>query len=114
MRKPKTYELRENKIYIREVLIEFGIHPSVFENLPADFYRLNKSQLRRLSEYACDSLLAEMFNITQKEVRKRRYDFGLQQDILSRTKFLRKSGISPEMMQTIEVILDACDIEIKK
>ena len=114
MRKPKTYEFSEKKIHIKEVLLDFGINPSVFENLPADFYRLNKSQLRRLAEYACDATLADMYNITQKEVRKRRYDFGLHQDILSRTKFLRNNVLSPEMMEKVEIILDAYDIEIKK
>ncbi len=106
MRKPKTFEFNEKTLHIKEALLEIGIKPSVFENIPADFYRLNKSQLRRIAEYACDSFISEMFNVTQKEVKRRRHDFGLKINSLLWTKNCREKGYSPETMAMLENMAD--------
>ena len=47
--------------------------------MPADFFRLSKSQLERLSEKASDAFISKMYEIPQYQVEKRRGDFGIIQ-----------------------------------
>ena len=49
------------------------------EGLPADFFRMSKSQLDKLFERASDAFIARMYDIPQYQVEKRRDDFGIKQ-----------------------------------
>ncbi len=63
----------------KEDLKNWGFHHLTISSLPADFFRMSKSQLEKLFEYASDAFIAKMYNIPQYQVEKRRGDFGIKQ-----------------------------------
>ena len=87
MNENERYEITSrNKLIIKEQLVKSGIHHVTLSSLPADFYRISKSQIERLSEYACDNMIADMYDLPKYEITKRRRDFGLDQMTLTAIK----------------------------
>ena len=87
MNETERYEfIGRKKLIIKEQLIKGGIHHVMLSGLPADFYRMSKSQMERLSEYASDYMIAEMYDLPKYEITKRRRDFRLDQMTLTSIK----------------------------
>ena len=72
------YSSKEGKM-IKNDLKSLGIHHLTISSLPADFFRMSKSQLEKLFERASDAFIARMYDIPQYQVEKRRDDFGIKQ-----------------------------------
>ncbi len=72
------YSSKEGKI-IKNDLKSCGFHHLTISSLPADFFRMSKSQLEKLFERASDAFIARMYDVPQYQVEKRRGDFGIKQ-----------------------------------
>ncbi len=64
---------------IKEDLKNWGFHHLTISSLPADFFRMSKSQLEKLFEHASDAFIARMYDIPEYQVENRRRDFGIKQ-----------------------------------
>ena len=72
------YSSKEGKM-IKNDLKSLGLHHLTISSLPADFFRMSKSQLEKLFERASDAFIARMYDVPQYQVEKRRGDFGIKQ-----------------------------------
>ncbi len=102
MHKTKYYDFsgRDGQ-RIKEDLKMFGLHHATISNLPADFFRMSKSQLEKLSEKVSDAFISEMYDIPQYQVEKRRGDFGITQLMHTLNRMEREE----ETAQTFKEIL---------
>ena len=53
------------------------IHPEDLESFPEDFYQLNKRQLMYLWHYLSDKKIGELYDISPRNVKKRRQAFEI-------------------------------------
>ena len=65
--------------WFKDELKKWGFHHATISSLPADFFRMSKSQLEKLFERASDAFIARMYDVPQYQVEKRRGDFGIKQ-----------------------------------
>ena len=72
------YSSKEGKM-IKNDLKSLGLHHLTISSLPADFFRMSKSQLEKLFERASDAFIAHMYDVPQYQVEKRRGEFGIKQ-----------------------------------
>jgi len=72
------YSGKEGK-RIKEDLKNWGFHHLTISSLPADFFRMSKSQLEKLFEHASDAFIARMYDVPEYQVENRRKDFGIKQ-----------------------------------
>ena len=94
------YSSKEGKM-IKDDLKSWGFHHLTISSLPADFFRMSKSQLEKLFERASDAFIARMYDIPQYQVEKRRDDFGIKQLGCTINRMWREE----ELAQTVKEIL---------
>ena len=87
--------------WIKDELKKRGFHHLTISSLPADFFRMSKSQLEKLFEHASDTFIAEMYDIPQYQVEKRRGDFEIKQLGCTINRMWREK----ELAQTVKEIL---------
>ncbi len=91
---------------IKEILLKSGVHRLTLESLPADFYRMTRSQMERLYEHICDDTIAKMYGITKDEVTKRRRDFGVTPLYASLTKLERENECIKELEELLKIVIE--------
>lgn len=64
---------------IKEDLKNWGFHHLTISSLPADFFRMSKSQLEKLFEHGSDAFIARMYGVPERQIKNRRDDFGIKQ-----------------------------------
>ena len=80
MYKAEYYDFSGNEgKRIKEDLKNWGFHHLTISRLPADFFRMSKSQLEKLFEHASDAFIARMYDVPEQQIQNRRDDFGIKQ-----------------------------------
>ena len=80
MYKAEYYDFSGNEgKRIKEDLKNWGFHHLTISRLPADFFRMSKSQLEKLFEHASDAFIARMYDVPEQKIQNRREDFGIKQ-----------------------------------
>lgn len=69
---------KDGKI-LKDTLKNLGLHDVTISSLPADFFKMSKSQLEKLFSYVSDAFISEMYDVPKQQIKKRRYDFGINQ-----------------------------------
>lgn len=85
---------------IKEALKNFGLHYVTISSLPADFFKMSKSQLEKLFRYASDTFISEMYDVPEQQIKKRRNDFGINQLIIT----LNQMGFAEESISMFKDI----------
>ena len=65
--------------WIKDELKKRGFHHVTISNIPADFFRMSKSQLEKLFEYASDAFISKMYDVPIHQIQNRRSDYDIKQ-----------------------------------
>lgn len=102
MYKAEYYDFSGNEgKRIKEDLKNWGFHHLTISRLPADFFRMSKSQLEKLFEHASDAFIARMYDVPEQQIQNRRDDFGIKQ----LTNTLNRMEREDETVQVFKEIL---------
>jgi hypothetical protein len=90
--------------WIKNELKKRGFHHLTISSLPADFFRMSKSQLEKLFEHASDTFIAEMYNIPQYQVEKRRGDFEIKELGCFINRMWREEELAPTIKEILRIV----------
>jgi len=80
MYKAEYYDFSGNEGKRRkEDLKNWGFHHLTIFRLPADFFRMSKSQLEKLFEHASDAFISKMYDVPIHQIQNRRSDYDIKQ-----------------------------------
>ena len=65
--------------WFKDELKKWGFHHATISSLPADFFRMSKSQLEKLFEHASDAFISKMYDVPIHQIQNRRSDFDIKQ-----------------------------------
>ena len=71
------YSSKEGKM-IKNDLKSLGLHHLTISSLPADFFRMSKSQLEKLFEHASDAFISKMYDVPIHQIQNRRSDYDIK------------------------------------
>ena len=97
------YSGKEGK-RIKEDLKNWGFHHLTISSLPADFFRMSKSQLEKLFEYASDAFIARMYDVPEYQVENRRKDFGIKQLMNTLNRMEREDETVSIFKQILKIV----------
>ena len=65
--------------WFKDELKKWGFHHATISSLPADFFRMSKSQLEKLFEHASDAFISKMYDVPIHQIQNRRSDYDIKQ-----------------------------------